>query len=96
MRTTLTLEPAIAERINRIVTTSGKSMKDIVNQALREGLKAIEKPSAVRKYVVNPQHLFTVRPGIDLDTIGRFADDLDDAERMKRLNPPKIRRKNIS
>jgi hypothetical protein len=44
----------------------------------------MEKPSAVRRYVVNPQHLFTVRPGIDLDTIGRFADDLDDAERRGR------------
>ena len=46
MRTTLTLEPAVAERINRIVAARGESMREVVNEALREGLKVIEKASS--------------------------------------------------
>lgn len=79
MRTTLTLDPAVAERINRIVHARGRSMKDVVNEALREGLKAIEAGSAARpRHFVVEAHDFGVRPGIDLDTIGRLADDLED------------------
>jgi Ribbon-helix-helix protein, copG family len=79
MRTTLTLEPAVAERINRIVHSRGRSMKDVVNEALREGLKAIEASSAgAPTHFVVEAHDFGVRPGIDLDTIGRLADDLED------------------
>ena len=79
MRTTLTLEPAVAERINRIVSERGQSMKAVVNEALREGLKAIEETSRrrPRPFVVEA-HDFGVRPGIDLDRIGRLADDLED------------------
>jgi hypothetical protein len=79
MRTTLTLEPAVAERINRIVRSRRRSMKDVVNEALREGLKAIEasSPGAPSHFVVEA-HDFGVRPGIDLDTIGRLADELED------------------
>ena len=79
MRTTLTLEPAVAERINRIVSARGRSMKDVVNEALRAGLRVIETTSAGphRQFIVEA-HDFGVRPGIDLDTIGRLADDLED------------------
>jgi hypothetical protein len=87
MRTTLTLEPVVAERINRIVATRGQSMKEVVNEALREGLKIIENSAArpARKFMVEPRS-FGIRPGIDLDTIGRLADDLEDDARIKRLN----------
>jgi hypothetical protein len=79
MRTTLTLEPAVAERINRIVSARGRSMKDVVNEALREGLRVIETVSSEphRQFIVEARD-FGVRPGIDLDTIGRLADELED------------------
>ena len=65
-------------------------MKDVVNEALREGLKSIENTSArrPRRFVVEA-HDFGVRPGIDLDTIGRRADELEDqtvAKRLRRRN----------
>lgn len=86
MRTTLTLEPAVAERINRIVGAGGRSMKDVVNEALREGLKTLEKTSARRRVPFTVEaHDFGVRPGIDPDTIGRFADDVQDEAIANRL-----------
>ena len=79
MRTTLTIEPAVAEQIHRIVATRGSSMKEVVNEALREGLKALEKSSSAAppKFVVKP-HDFRVKPGIDLDRIGQIADERED------------------
>jgi hypothetical protein len=46
-------------------------MKDVVNQALREGLKALENASPKRrKRFVVEAHSFGPRPGIDIDKIG--------------------------
>lgn len=39
MRTTLTLDEDVAAMIERVRKTRGGSLKDIVNEALREGLK---------------------------------------------------------
>jgi hypothetical protein len=61
-------------------------MKEVVNEALREGLKVIEKASSkpAPKFVVKP-HRFGVRPGIDLDTIGKLADELEDEHIVAKL-----------
>jgi hypothetical protein len=79
MRTTLTIEPATAERINRIVNTGGRSMKDVVNEALREGLKAMENAQrpARRRFTVEAHH-FGIRPGLDPDKLGQYAEELED------------------
>jgi hypothetical protein len=44
MRTTLTLDPDVAARIERLRTERGASLKGLVNQALRLGLRHIEEP----------------------------------------------------
>ena len=79
MRATLMLEPAVAERINRLMAARGESMKEVVNNALREGLKIIEHaPAGNPTQFIVKAHDFGVRGGRDLDTIGRLADDLED------------------
>ena len=49
MRTTLTLDKDVAAVIERLRKTRGESMKDIVNEALREGLKHIAAPPRKRR-----------------------------------------------
>ena len=44
MRTTLTLDEDVAAVIERLRKTRDESMKSLVNQALREGLKHIAAP----------------------------------------------------
>jgi len=44
MRTTLTLEPDVAARIERLRAERPVSLKDLVNEALRLGLRHIEEP----------------------------------------------------
>jgi hypothetical protein len=44
MRTTLTLEKDVAAMLERLRKTRDASMKALVNEALREGLKHLEAP----------------------------------------------------
>ena len=85
MRTTLTLEPAVAERIGRRMKAEGESMKSVVNEALREGLRVLEqrKDSKPFKFVVKP-HSFGTLPGIDQDKWSKFLDDLDVEEYLEK------------
>ena len=49
MRTTLTLDPDVAARLERLRRRKDARLKDVVNDALRAGLKAMEvKPKQTR------------------------------------------------
>jgi predicted transcriptional regulator len=48
MRTTLTLDDDVAAKIERLRKTRDQSLKDLVNEALREGLKHIGAPPRKR------------------------------------------------
>ena len=48
MRTTLTLDDDLAALIQRLRRARGTSLKDLVNEALREGLKRMAAPSRKR------------------------------------------------
>ena len=45
MRTTLTIDDDVAVRLDRVRQTQNGSLKAIVNQALREGLKRLAAPA---------------------------------------------------
>ena len=50
MRTTLTLDPDVAARLDQRRRTEGRPLKAIVNDALRAGLDALEEaPDSKRK-----------------------------------------------
>jgi hypothetical protein len=79
VRTTLTLDPDVAERLERAVQGSGKGLKATVNEALRIGLgmtgKLVEPPRfKIRAFVDGLQ------PGIDPNKMNQLLDDLE-AER---------------
>jgi hypothetical protein len=48
MRTTLTLDDDVAAKIERLRKTRNASLKDLVNEALREGLKHLAAPPRKR------------------------------------------------
>jgi hypothetical protein len=75
MRTTLTLDPDVAEQLKRAVSEGKKSLKEVVNEALRVGLA--HKPEATRpKFVVEP-HSFQFKPGIDQTKLNQLCDELE-------------------
>lgn len=56
MRTTLTLDDAIAHQLQQETRRSGKSFKEAVNHFLRLGLSAARKPQR-KLFVVPPRKL---------------------------------------
>jgi hypothetical protein len=68
VRTTLTLDKDVAERLRQEMRRSARSMKACVNDALRRGLGLVGRPPKAPRFAVEP-HAFGFKPGIDLDRI---------------------------
>jgi hypothetical protein len=88
VRTTLTLDKDLAVVLRAQARRSGRPFKRIVNETLRAGLAALERPAA-RRYRLTPVRLGGVAPGIDLDKALRLADALED-EALARRAPRAI------
>ena len=54
MRTTLSLDDDVAVLIERARAKGGWSLKDVVNEALRRGLRQMEEPEPERPHYVTP------------------------------------------
>jgi len=84
VRTTLTIDPDVAEALRKRAHRTRKPFKQVVNEALRAGLVAQEAPP-VRRYRLKPVSLGGVAPGIDLDRALRLADALEDDALARKL-----------
>lgn len=84
MRTTLTLDPDVAQRLETEMRRSGQGMKAVVNRALRVGLGMTDKPTEPAPFRVVP-HSFGVRPGLDLDRMNQLVDELEAQEAGRKL-----------
>ena len=82
MRTTLTLDDAIARELKRRARESGRPFKAVVNETLLRGL-APEKRR--RRYRLRPVSLGGPCPGVNLDKALALAGSLEDAERARKL-----------
>ena len=76
MRTTLTLDPDVAARLNGEIRRTGKSLKAAVNDGLRAGLGLAGKHPRVPRFTVVP-HAFGLRPGVDPDRLNQLVDELE-------------------
>jgi hypothetical protein len=88
MRTTLSLDPDVAQKLQARMASENASFKQVVNDALRRGLNA-EVPKPAKPFRVTA-HSFGLRPGIDIHKLNQLADDLEieafsaDATRAKK------------
>ncbi|MDZ7642041.1 MAG: hypothetical protein U5J62_08485 [Desulfurivibrio sp.] len=78
MRTTLTIDDHLSVALREAALRSGKPYRQVVNEALRQGLNAFEHPPS-QPYTIRPAHLGKVRAGIDLDKALALADAMEDA-----------------
>jgi hypothetical protein len=85
MRTTLTLEPDVAARVEHEMRRSGEGLKAVVNRALRLGLGMEDRPIQPPPFHVVP-HDFGFNPGIDLDRLNQLVDELEAEETMQELD----------
>lgn len=84
MRTTLTIEPDVERLLRQEMRRAGRSMKAVVNDALRAGLGAAGKPVDAPPYAVVP-HDFRVRPGVDADRLNRPVREIGVPRRVRRI-----------
>ena len=83
MRTTLTLDPDVAQDLKKKIESEHITLKEAVNQALRAGL---QKPKTTKpvKFKVEP-HACGFRPGIDLDKLNQLVDELEVEEFVRKM-----------
>lgn len=85
MRTTLTIDPDVELLLQNEMRRTNRTMKTVVNEALRLGLGTTGKPRRSRPFKVEP-HAFGLRPGIDGDRFNQLLDDMDAEEFAKRYD----------
>lgn len=83
MRTTVTIEPDLAESLRRRARQNDTSFKSVLNDALRRGLE--EDGSSSGAPFVQRSSEMGLRAGIDLTKANRLADELEDAELVRKL-----------
>ena len=77
MRTTLTIDDELLERLRALAERQNASMKDTLNDVIRRGLTAQDVRSRRRpKFRVQP-FSSAFRPGIDPRRLNQLVDDLD-------------------
>lgn len=84
MRTTLTIEPDVAERIETEVRRTGRSMKAVVNEALRSGLSSAQHGKQQKSFQVKARPL-GLKAGFDPDRMNQLLDELQVEETTRKL-----------
>jgi hypothetical protein len=68
MRTTLTIDDDVLDAARAAAEHLHTSFRQVINEALRAGLRIIETPAKSRTYHTQP-HQMGVKPGRNLDNI---------------------------
>lgn len=82
VRTTLTLDPDVADRLRALARERNLPFKQVVNAVLRRGLDDGSGAAEPFRVEARPMGL---RPGIDLDQALDLAARLEDEETLRKL-----------
>jgi Arc/MetJ family transcription regulator len=82
VRTTVSIDPDLAARLQKIAQQRGISFKETLNAMLRAGLGA--QAGTARPYRMRARRL-GLRPGMDADKALRLAAALEDEETVRKL-----------
>ena len=76
MRTTLTLDSDVEQKLRAEMRRSGKSFKEIVNEFLRRGLHSARNVGTSERFVVHARKM-GVRPGLAYENPGELLEQLE-------------------
>ncbi len=76
MRTTLTLDNDVAAKLKTEARRSGRPIKQIVNETLREGLAKPKARAKLPPFKVKARNL-GLRPGLSYDNIGLLLEQIE-------------------
>lgn len=74
MRTTLTLDPDVASLVREALEHDHVSLKDVINDGLRRGLRPLAPRVGVRVIA----HSSALQPGLDPRGFNQLAEELED------------------
>ncbi len=74
MRTTLTLDDDVAEKLRQETRRTGKPFREVVNETIRRGLESRRKGQARTRFRVIARDLGNLRPGLSLDNVAELLD----------------------
>ena len=80
MRTTVTLDPDVESLLRMEVRRHGESFKRVLNNAIRVGLRELNR----RDHVFEPLTFDMGKPSVDLTKALSLASDLEDDEIIER------------
>jgi len=84
IRTTLTLDPDVAERLRQEVIPGKTSLKQVVNDRLRAGFR-LSLPGKRKPFKVVPHHS-PYQPGIDPARLNQLYDELEVESHLETRN----------
>ena len=76
VRTTLTLDPDVAEKLKRLAHQRRATFKETVNDVLRRGLSSQPSRASRKKFEVVPLRS-AFAPGVDPLRLNQLADELE-------------------
>ena len=92
MRTTLTIDSDVAQKFKELTAQRKSSFKEVVNEALRQGLPLKPEAKPVKPFQVVPITLH-FKAGIDPNKLNQLADELEIQEfQVRSSNRSLVRR----
>ena len=91
VRTTLTLDPDVVQRLKGRVAAGNASFKQVVNDTLRRGLAAEPKPKPKKPFRVIPIP-GGFKPGIDPHKLNQLLDQLEVEDFVAKERRNRVRR----
>ena len=77
MRTTLTLDDDLGSRLKELARSTGRSFKEVVNEAIRRGLSLGDEPPEKPEPFRVEARVRGFRPGIDTGRLNQLYDELE-------------------
>lgn len=86
MRTTLTLDDNLLWALKNRAAEQNVPLKVMVHQVLQKGLESMDQQPKSKGAYCTPVRSMQPRPGLDLDALGRTADEQGDEDLLRRLS----------
>ena len=80
MRTTLTIDDDLAKELKAETRRTGNSLKEVVNAALRRGLRTGQKPGPARAAFRVEPFASEFQPGVDPGRLNQLLDEMETEE----------------
>ena len=81
----MTLDPDVAAQLDEEVHRLRRPFKQVLNEALRRGLRPADAAAGEREPFRVTPHLGGLQPGIDPGRLNALADELEDGEVIGRI-----------